>query len=125
MVFHEQVNDGNLVQSDEEWHVPLLLEEDDETGADEKQQWQEENKVVDKIRFETNLKRGDQNRFEATPPLRRSGRQTQFPIVHRENAFITSMLNVIGPSCYKEASQYTKWMEIMKEEYESILKRKT
>lgn len=35
MVFHEQVDDGSLVRSDEEWHVPLLLEEGDETGAGE------------------------------------------------------------------------------------------
>ena len=33
MVFHEQVDDGNPVSSDEEWHVPLLLEEGDETGS--------------------------------------------------------------------------------------------
>lgn len=60
--------------------------------------------------------RHDQNRFEATPPLRRSGRQTQLPIRYRETDFITSMLSVVEPS---------EWMASMEEEYESILKNKT
>ena len=40
------------------------------------------------------------------------------------NAFITSMLNFVEPSSYKEASQYSEWRVAMEEEYESILKNK-
>ena len=62
--------------------------------------------------------------FDATPTLRRSCRQTQLPARYRENAFITSMLNVVEPSSYKEANQYNEWSVAMEEEHESILKNK-
>ncbi len=33
VVFHEQVNDGSYESANEEWHVPLLVEEgSDESG---------------------------------------------------------------------------------------------
>lgn len=53
--------------------------------------------------------RDDQNIFEANPPLRRSGRKIQLPARYRDHALITSMLNVVEPSNYKEASQYSEW----------------
>lgn len=69
--------------------------------------------------------RDDQNRFEATPPLRKSGRKTQLRERYSENAFITSVVNFVEPCSYKEASQYSEWRATMEEEYESILKNKT
>jgi len=38
VVFHEQVDDGNPVQDNEEWHVPLLSKENVETGISQQQQ---------------------------------------------------------------------------------------
>lgn len=35
------------------------------------------------------------------------------------------MMNVVEPSSYKEAGQYSEWRAAMEEEYESILKNKT
>lgn len=64
--------------------------------------------------------RDDHNRFEATTPHKRLGRQIQLPIRYKENNFITSMLNVVQPSSYKEASQYSEWKETIEDEYESI-----
>lgn len=42
VVFHEQVDDGNPVQNNEEWHVPLLLNEDSETRISQQQQKQQQ-----------------------------------------------------------------------------------
>lgn len=67
--------------------------------------------------------RDDHNKFEATPPLRRSSRQTQLLARYRDTAFITSMLSVVEPYSYKEASQFSEWRAAMEEEYESILKQ--
>lgn len=38
LVFHEQVDDGNVVQDNEEWYVPLLSNEDVETWINQQQQ---------------------------------------------------------------------------------------
>lgn len=81
--------------------------------------------MADQIRFETSPQRRDHNRFEATPPLRRSGRKTQLLARYRDNSFITSMLSIVESSSYKEASQYSEWRVAMEDEYESILKNKT
>ena len=56
--------------------------------------------------------------------LRRSGRHIQFPARYRENAFITSMMNVDEPSSYREANQCSEWKTTMVHGYESILKKK-
>ena len=54
-----------------------------------------------------------QNMLEATPTLRRSGRRIQFLARYRENAFITSMMNVFEHSSYREANQCNEWKEAM------------
>ena len=66
-----------------------------------------------------------QNGLEATPTLRISGRKIQLPARYRENAFITSMMNFVEPSSYREANQCSEWKTVMKQEYESILKNNT
>ena len=72
-----------------------------------------------------NLPRDDQNIFETNPPLRRSSRKIQLRARYRDHALITSMLNVVEPSNYKEASQYSEWRVAMEEEYKSTLKNKS
>lgn len=62
--------------------------------------------------------RDDQNIFESNPPLRRLGRKIQFPTRYRDHNLITSMLNVVESSNYKEESQYSEWRVAMEEEYE-------
>jgi len=46
VLFHEQIDDGNPVQNNEEWHVPLLSEEDTETGVSQQQEQKQEQQQV-------------------------------------------------------------------------------
>ena len=59
------------------------------------------------------------------PTLRRSGRKIKLPARYRENAFITSMMNVVEPSSYREENQCSEWKIAIEQEYESILKNNT
>ena len=64
--------------------------------------------------------------FETTtPPLKRSGRKVQMPARYRKNAFITSMMNVVEPSSYKEANESNEWKIAMEQEYDSIIRNNT
>jgi hypothetical protein len=87
-----------------EWDIPYLVEEEAENN-----QGQEQTKVEDEQQQQQQQQEekenDDQIRFEATPPLRRSGRKAQMPARYRENAFITSMMNLVEPSSYKEANE--------------------
>lgn len=120
VVFHEQVNDGSHESAKEEQHVTLLVEEgNDESGDNNQQQQQQQQEgKEDDVAVKPSLENDDQARFEATPPLRRSGRKVQLLKIYRENAFIIGMMNVFEPSSYKEASQYSEWRDTMEEEYE-------
>lgn len=128
-MFHEKVNDGIHDSANEEWHMPLLVEEvSDELGDINEQQQQQQKKQEgkeDDVVVKSSPQKDDQTRFEAAPPIRRSGRNVQFPTSYSKNDFKISMMNVVKPSSYKEASQYSEWRAAMEEEYESILKNKT
>ena len=47
------------------------------------------------------------------------------PAGYRENAFITSMMNVVESSSYKEANECSEWKTTMEQEYDSIIKNNT
>ena len=47
------------------------------------------------------------------------------PARYRENAFITSMMNVVEPSSYEEANECSEWKIVMEQEYESITRNNT
>jgi len=47
------------------------------------------------------------------------------PTRYRENAFITSMMNVVEPSSYKEANENNKCKIAMEQEYDSIIRNNT
>jgi len=106
-----------------------LVEEEAENNQDqwqtkaEDEQQQQQQQIQQQQREEK--ENVDQTRFEATPPLRRLGRKAQFPARYRENAFITSMMNVVEPSSYKEENECREWKTAMEQEYESIIRNNT
>eukprot|EP00253_Pinus_taeda_P017713 PITA_17713 len=125
---HLKVNDGSHESPNEEWCVPLLVEEGSDESSDNnepRQQQQQQEGEEDDVAVKPSPQKDDHTRFEATSPLRKSGRKVQLPTRYRENSFITSMMNVFEPSSYKETSQYSEWRAAMEEEYESILKNIT
>jgi len=79
VVFHEQVDDGNHDRDNEEWHMPLLVEDgsDETRGNHEKQAQKQKKEEVDGTDAfgRPSPQRDDQNRFEASPPLWRLSRK--------------------------------------------------
>ena len=47
------------------------------------------------------------------------------PVRYRENAFITSLMNVVELSSYKKANESSEWKTAMEHEYDSIIKNNT
>lgn len=88
----------------------------------------EEPSDVDILSSQTPL-RGEQeitqDKIEASPLLRRSGRQSHLPARYKYYALMNKILNVVEPINYNEENQYDEWRSVMKEEYESIIKNKT
>lgn len=44
---------------------------------------------------------------------------------YRENAFITSMMNAVEPSSYKEENESNEWKMAMEQEHNSIIRNNT
>ena len=97
------VHDGNSVNNNDDWDIPLLVEEGNgETGESHEKQQENSEAYVSYEIIESSPSRDDENRLDVTPTLRRSGRKTQLPARYRENAFITSMLSVVEPLVIKK-----------------------
>ena len=106
-MFHEQVFDESDKRN-KELDILLLVEGSEETGNSHEEQQKAEAESLDTT-INMSPSKETQNRVEATPILRRSGRQIQLPNRYMENAFITSMMNVVEPSSYREANQCSEW----------------
>ena len=98
------------------------MEENNKDNQDQEQEHEEETSdVVNKA----SPYKSKAVRFKVSPLLRRSGRQTQLPARLKDYALRTSILNIVEPTNYKEASQFDEWRATMNEEFESIIKNHT
>ena len=111
-MFHEQVHDESDKRNEEWDNIPFLVEGREETRNNHDQQKKAEAENLDTT-IKPSPSKEIQNELEATPTLRRSGRQIQLPARYREIAFITSMMNVDEPSSYREANQCSEWKTTM------------
>ena len=82
-------------------------------GSEEVGNNHEEEKKAEAESSDTTIKTSPskeiQNGLEATPTLIRSGSKIHLPARYRENAFITSMMNFVEPSSYREENQCSEW----------------
>lgn len=113
--FHEQDSE-EIDEHYDGWDIPYFEEEDAKNNQDQQQTKEEDEKQQqrEEIRFET-----------STPPLKRSSRKAQMPARYRKNDFITSMMNVVEPSSYKEENESNEWKIAMEQEYDSIIRNNT
>lgn len=113
--------------------MPLLIDDSNDEAKDnhfQQQQYQQKEEPSDVDTSSSRIPfRGEQeitqDRIEASPLPRRSGRQTHLPVRYIDYALMTSILNVVEPMIYNEANQYDEWRLVMKEEYELIIKNET
>eukprot|EP00253_Pinus_taeda_P027659 PITA_27659 len=127
VIFHEQIEDGNK-DSDDESHIPFLIElnsEDEEEQVQVQEQEQEEAAADGIISDDTGLDSTETKRDEVSSLPRRSGRKTRLPAKLRGYALMSKILNIVEPLNYEEASRSDDWRVAMHEEMESIYRNHT
>lgn len=88
--------------------MPLLVQDGSDEIRDnheqqQKQQQQQKEESSDACTVSNpSPPRNEQDRFEESPPLRRSGRQNQLPTIYRDHALITSMFMLLNPQIIKK-----------------------
>lgn len=123
VIFHEQVEEGKE-DSNSDFHIPLLIEENSE--EDEEQEQKQEEEVTDNvINDDETLENAEIDKVDVSPLPRRSGRKTRLPAKLRNYTLMSKILNIVETTNYEEVGKSDAWRTAMYEEIESINRNRT
>jgi hypothetical protein len=121
VIFHEYADDD----SQDVWK---LFEEGIESAKVEESEDQQDD-VESQSGIEATSSKSTPRKSGATPPrneaLRRSTRQIKTPTRYKDYALMSQVMSVEEPLNFEKAKDHKKWMNVMQEEYDYIVKNGT